>query len=96
MNKAEVLNILVDFKKKNTIKYGIKNIGIFGSYSKDNANPDSDIDIVIETLSADLFMLVHLKEELETLFNRNVDIIRYRERMNQYLKKHIDEEAIYV
>ena len=41
-------------------------------------------------------MLVHLKEELEKLFNRNVDIIRYRERMNRYLKKHIDEDAIYV
>ena len=79
-----------------SVLIGIKNLGIFGSYSKDNADPDSDIDIVIETSNADLFMLVHLKEELEKLFNRNVDIIRYRERMNQFLKKRIDEEAIYV
>jgi predicted nucleotidyltransferase len=96
MNKAEVLNVLVDFKNRNTEKYGIKNIGIFGSYSKDSADPDSDIDIVVETSKADLFMLVHLKEELEKLFNGNVDIIRYRERMNQFLKKRIDGEAIFV
>ena len=96
MNKEEVINLLHDFKKKNSDKYGIENIGIFGSFSKDRAKSNSDIDIVIETSKVDLFMLVHLKEELEKLFNRNVDIIRYRERMNQYLKKHIDEEAIYV
>jgi predicted nucleotidyltransferase len=96
MNKTEVINILFEFKKKNTTKYGIKNLGIFGSYAKDNADPYSDIDVVIETSKADLFMLVHLKDELEKLFNRKVDIIRYRERMNQFLKKHIDEEAIYV
>jgi len=96
MNKTEVINILFDFKRRNTDKYGIKNLGVFGSFSKDKAEPDSDIDIVIETSKADLFMLVHLKEELEELFNRNVDIIRYRERMNRYLKKHIDEDAIYV
>ena len=96
MNKEEVINLLHDFKKKNSDKYSIENMGIFGSFSKDRIHSNSDIDIVIETSKVDLFMLVHLKEELEKLFNRNVDIIRYRERINQYLKKHIDEEAIYV
>ena len=96
MNKEEVINLLHDFKEKNSDKYSIENMGIFGSFSKDKADLNSDIDIVIETSKADLFMLVHLKEELENLFNRNVDIIRYRERMNQFLKKQIDEEAIYV
>jgi predicted nucleotidyltransferase len=96
MNKKDVLDILIKFKKKNTDKYGIINLGIFGSFSRDTADPDSDIDIVIETKNADIFMLVHLKEELEKLFHRNVDIIRYRERMNQFLKKRIDDETIYV
>ena len=85
---------LLENDKNITLLLG--DIGIFGSFSKDRANSNSDIDIVIETSKVDLFMLVHLKEELEKLFNRNVDIIRYRERMNQFLKKHIDEEAIYV
>ena len=96
MDKEEILNKLFDFKKKNAGKYGIKNIGIFGSFSLEKADTDSDIDIVLETSKVDLFLLVHLKEELEHLFNRNVDIIRYRKRMNRYLKKHIEEDAIYV
>jgi predicted nucleotidyltransferase len=96
MDKEEILNKLFDFKKKNARKYGIKNIGIFGSFALENANIDSDIDIVLETSKADLFLLVHLKEELEQLLKRHVDIVRYRKRMNRYLKKHIEEDAIYV
>ena len=34
-----------------------------------------------------MFMLVHIKEELQNLFHKNVDIVRLRERMNPYLKK---------
>jgi predicted nucleotidyltransferase len=96
MDKEEILKKLFDFKQKNAGKYGIKNIGIFGSFSLEKADTKSDIDIVLETSKVDLFLLVHLKEELEHLLNKKVDIVRYRKRMNKYLKKHIDEDAIYV
>ena len=96
MNKEQVLNLLSDFKQKNQNRYNITMLGIFGSVTRGTNNPESDIDIVIKTLKVDLFMFVHLKEELENLFNTKIDIVRYRERMNPYLKKHIDEEAIYV
>ncbi|WP_446010988.1 nucleotidyltransferase family protein [Candidatus Electrothrix sp.] len=47
-------------------KYGINNIGIFGSYFTGQATDKSDID-VIETVNPDLYTLVHIKEELEAL-----------------------------
>ena len=38
---------------------------------------------------------VGLKQELERLFDKEVDVIRYRKSMNPYLKSEIDREAIY-
>ena len=96
MTHSEILKILKQYKKENSKKYGINNLGIFGSYSKDLATFDSDIDIVIETQEPDIYKLVHIKEELEKLFNKSVDIVRKRENMNPYLKKRIEKDAQYV
>ncbi len=96
MTRSEILEILKEYKNDNAEKYGINNIGLFGSYSKDDENDESDIDIIIETTEPDLFKLVHIKDELETLFHKTIDIVRKRETMNQYLKKHIEKDAIYV
>lgn len=96
MKRKKILKILKDFKRQNYEKYGILNLGIFGSVARNSDSADSDIDILIETSKVDLYMFVHLKEELEDLFGVKVDIVRYRERMNNYLKKRIDEDAIYV
>ena len=96
MNKENVLKLLSEFKQKNSEEYKISELGIFGSVAKEKNNSNSDIDIVVKTMEANLFMFVHIKEELEDLLNMDVDIVRYREKMNPYLKKHIDEEAVYV
>jgi len=96
MTRSEIFKILKQYKKENSKKYGINNIGIFGSYSKGLTTDESDIDVVIETKDPDLYTLVHIKEELEELFNKSVDIIRNREDMNPYLKKRIKRDAQYV
>ncbi len=96
VNRSKILETLRKFKTENSEKYGINTLGLFGSYSKNQANPESDIDIVIETSEPDLFKLVHIKEDLENLFSKTVDIVRKRENMNPYLKKHIEKDSIYV
>ena len=96
MQRDYILDLLAQYKKNNYAKYGIKNIGIFGSVARDEVNEASDVDICIETQTPDMFMLVHIKEELQNIFHKSVDIVRLRERMNPYLKKRIEKEAIYV
>ena len=96
MTRSEILEILKEYKKENADKYGITNLGLFGSFSKDEGKEDSDIDVIIETAEPDLFKLVHIKDELEELLKKTVDIVRNREKMNPYLKKHIEKDAIYV
>jgi predicted nucleotidyltransferase len=43
-----------------------------------------------------MFCLIGIKQDLEEKFHRPVDIVRYRDRMNAFLKKRIDNDAIYV
>lgn len=76
-------------------KYGVTKIGIFGSVARDQAWHDSDIDIVVE-MYPDLFKRVSLKNELESILGKKVDVVRYRNRMNSLLKKRIDKEGLYV
>lgn len=75
--------------------YGVTKIGVFGSAARDELRQDSDIDVIVEMKEPDLFYLVHIKETLEKDFHRHIDIIRYRDSMNRYLKARIDKEACY-
>ena len=96
MTTAEVLEKLRDYKIQNEDKYGIMSLGIFGSYSRGMATSNSDIDIVIETKEPDIYMLVHIKDDLEKIFNKSIDIVRNRKNLNRYLNKRINRDALYV
>ena len=49
MEKDELLDILRKFKNEREKKYGILEIGIFGSSARNEAGVDSDVDICIKT-----------------------------------------------
>lgn len=96
MKRLEILSKLHKFKENNQGKYQFTKIGIFGSVARDNAGKQSDIDIVVELQKPDLFTLGSIKTDLEDEFGTKVDIIRLHKKMNSFLKKRIDQEAIYV
>ncbi len=87
----ELRNHLSQFERL----YGVIKIGVFGSAARDELGKNSDIDVVVEMREPDLFYVVHIKETLEKNFQRPVDVIRYRDKMNRYLKARIDREARY-
>ena len=92
----DVIEFLKNHKQEFLDKYGIKKIALFGSVARGENKENSDIDVAIETNSVDYIKLYDFKEELETFFNRKVDIVRVRDKMNNSLKKRIENEAIYV
>ena len=60
-------------------RYSIAKIGVFGSYAKGKATEESDIDLLVEfNESFDLFKYNQFIEELETFFNKSIDILDYR------------------
>lgn len=96
MNRLEILNRLYLYKKRYQDKYRFARIGIFGSVAKGFSGEKSDIDIVIEQLEPDLFLLGCIKADLEEEFGKKVDIVRFRKEMNPFLKNRIESEAVYV
>ncbi len=96
MNRSDILEKLKKYREENAQKYAISKLGLFGSYSREESGDDSDIDIVIETNEPDIFKIVHIKADLEKLLHSKIDIVRKREKMNPYLKKRIERDAIYV
>ncbi len=80
---------------KITHDFGIKTLRIFGSVSRNEQTEDSDLDICVETETPNPFLLVNLKEFLETLFHCSVDIVRIHKNMNPFLKSRIERDGIY-
>ncbi len=75
--------------------YGIVKIGIFGSVARNEQTEDSDVDVCVEIKKPDLFVLVHIKDDLQNLFGKPVDIVRLRDNMNPVLLKQIQRDGIY-
>jgi predicted nucleotidyltransferase len=96
LSRDAILAELRRLKPELSRRYGVNRIGLFGSFAKGEARPGSDIDVVVELGEPDLFALVHVKEELESKFQRSVDVIPYTELMNGFLKARIQREAVYV
>jgi uncharacterized protein len=85
-------------------RWKITEFALFGSVLRDDFRPDSDIDVLV-TFAPDIswrfYDLVSMKEELETMFGRSVDLIEKRlvESSDNYIRrKHIlnHMETIYV
>ncbi len=94
--RADVLRILSLHRDDLATRYGVTKLGIFGSVARDEATEVSDVDVVLEMRKPDLIYMVHIKEELEKALHRQVDIVHYRKRMNEFLQKKIHKEAVYV
>lgn len=98
MNKIEILKYLKskqDFFRNN---FGIEFVGIFGSFSRDEATDDSDIDILY-TIKKDvkfsMFTYLKINRILEEFFHRKVDLVR-DETLKPTFKKYIEKDLMYV
>ena len=96
MKRDDIILSLRRFKEINQQKYNIIRIGLFGSGARDNMREQSDIDVVVELETQDLFDLIGIKLDLEEQLSQEVDIVSYRKKMNNFLKRRIDKEAVYV
>lgn len=96
MKKQQIVQILRQYKHEVAKEYGISKMGIFGSVARNDSNQASDIDVFVEMIKPDLFALAGIKNDLESKFKRSVDIVPYGKHTNDFLKKRIDKDALYV
>lgn len=95
------LNEIIDLLNRNKFniqnKFGVKKLGIFGSYVRGSETEKSDIDILVEFEQGfktfDNYM--DLKFYLEDLLNIKVDLISITA-LKPKLKEKIVKEVVYV
>lgn len=93
--KEEILATLCQFKPYAAQRYGIAEIGVFGSFARDEQTELSDVDICYMGKALSLLTLDMLQTELEKEIGCKVDIVRVRSGMNPILRNRIDKEALY-
>ena len=77
------------------VRHGIKNVYLFGSYARGEANSNSDVDIYCDSGDVDtLFKAVAFNDELEKALGKKVDVVTIGSRMHDYFKKQLEEDMI--
>jgi predicted nucleotidyltransferase len=75
--------------------HNVENIGVFGSHARGEAEPASDIDLLVTLNQPSLTGYVRLKLYLEELLGRPVDLVQ-TETIRPELKDQIMREVVYV
>lgn len=94
----EIKEILKKHETKLKERYGIKEIGIFGSYVRGEQKVRSDLDILVEfetEAKMDLIKFVELEEHLSDLLGIKVDLVM-KPALKPRIGKHILKEVVYL
>jgi predicted nucleotidyltransferase len=90
----EIKNILKSHKEKLKERYGVKEIGIFGSYVRGEQTEKSDVDILVDFYElSDVFDLLRLERSLRRLLRCKVDVVR-KQAIRKELRGRVLSEVI--
>ncbi len=93
MTKEYILNFLTTHKQEMQDTYALTKIGLFGSYAKDTANENSDIDIVVD-MPSNFDAFFDLKDFLEKELRKNIDL-GLEKSMRPFIKNAIKDDILY-
>ena len=79
---------------------GVRTLYAFGSVTNLKFKEDSDIDMVVDIAETDPIaysdFYFTLKEHLESVLNRHVDLLEQKAIKNPFLKKEIDQTKVLI
>ncbi len=93
MKRQEAITVLTNHQK--SLKdFGVRSLMIFGSVARDEANSDSDVDLLVEfDRPVGLFTFVRLKRYLEEILGSPVDL-GTPDSLKPYLQEAVSQEVI--
>jgi hypothetical protein len=89
LTKNDIINKLRELKPFLANEFSVKEIGLFGSFSDDEQNKESDIDILVEFYKPIGWKFFSLEKYLEDVLNRKVDLVT-----KKALKKQLREKIL--
>ncbi len=94
--REELQRTLADLKPFLQREYHVREIGIFGSYVRDEQTKESDLDVLVEfDEPVSLFDLVRLENELSTRLGVTVDLVTKRS-LKPRIKDRVTDDVVYV
>ncbi|NPV51047.1 MAG: nucleotidyltransferase family protein [Candidatus Methanofastidiosum sp.] len=94
--KGQILKVLKEELPYLKQRYGASNIGLFGSYSRDEQTEHSDIDLLVDfEKPIDYFNLFEMEDYLKEKFGIDVEIVT-RPALKERIKNRILKEVSYV
>jgi len=90
----QILELLRDIKPE-LIQFGVKRIGVFGSYVRGNQREDSDVDLIVVFSKPVGWEIVDIKDFLESTLGLPVDIATPKS-LRTEMQETIMNEAIFV
>ena len=97
-NIDEIIEILKADKAELRKRYGVKEIGVFGSYVREEAGAHSDLDILVEFdtgANIGLLKFVNMENHLSDILSVKVDLVM-KSALKPTIGRHILEEVIYL
>lgn len=92
----EIAQILRSHKIQFHDRYRVKEMGIFGSYARQEQTHTSDVDVLIDyEQPPTLPLLVELQEELNTLLEMDVDLVT-KNGLKSRIRDRVLAEVIYL
>jgi len=96
VTKENILEFLKENKELLKKQYSVTKIGLFGSYARDEATEESDIDIAVELNTTNSFRAFFaLLYFLEEHFHKKIDL-GIEHSLKPLAKEKILQEIIYV
>ncbi len=94
----EIKRTLKRYERELRENYGVKEIGIFGSYVRGEQKKGSDVDILVEfypNAEIDLIKFVELEEYISDLLGIKVDLVM-KSALKPRIGKQILKEVVYI
>ena len=92
--RGETVSVRLRERRVTLEQLGVKSLALFGSSARDEARPDSDVDLLVEfSRPVGLFEFVRLKLVLEEILERRVDLVT-PDALRESVKAEILKEAI--
>ncbi len=73
--KVDVIRVLREQYPRLAVEYGVKRIGLFGSFVQGQPHEESDVDLIVEFEQPLGFRFVEFVEHLAHLLGRKVDVL---------------------
>ncbi len=96
VRREDVTRMLDEHRLVLRDEFGVTSIRLFGSVARDEASPDSDIDILVDfETPPTLFGFFRLRGYLEDLLNANVDLVT-ESGLKDRAREQVEKDAIRV